>query len=283
MPKNALLVRWRGGYVTRTDSGSVGTYGRREAFLSTATLESSASTNAAADTALSLYSSPQSSITCAYEPANDAETPYLGVFPGDTLSAPDAAGNATTYRVEGFTVTEDENGELSYTPELSSLVETDRRRQQTWLARIGQGTLGGRSSSAALLDTLDPDVTRGRLPTQDRTFSKGVLAVEQSPPLLLSQNYRLTMLVVSLGTAGSSTTSVRILQGGSPLSFSVRGVGGSTTSTLSLTAGQTRKIFLAPNGGDLPITPGTQLTVDLTAVGTGAENLVVTATLADVF
>lgn len=283
MPKNALLVRWRGGYVTRTDSGSVSTYGRREAFLSTATLESAASTNAAADTALSLYAQPRTSVTCAYEPLSDSETPYIGVFPGDTLTAPDADGSASTYRVEGFTVSESDDGVLSYVPELSALVETERRRQQTWLTRIGQGTLGGRSSTASLLDTLDPDVTRGQLRTEDKNFSKGVLAVEQSPPLLLSKNYRLSMVVVSLGTPGSTATSLRILQGATPLTFSVRGTGGSTTTTLSLTAGQTRKIFLAPNSSDIPITPGTQLTVDLTAVGTGAEDLVVTATLADVF
>lgn len=281
MPKNALLLRWKGGYATKTDSSSVSTYGRREGFLSAATVDSAASISQAGTTALSLFATPRTSISATHEPASDAEAPYTGYAPGHTLTAPNESGSGTSYRCEGLTVSEDDNGYLTYTAELSSLVETERRRQQLWLSRVGNGTLAGRSAAASLLETVDPQTTGGRLATRDVAFSKGVLEVSTSPSLLIAKSSRITMIQATVvpGSASPCVT-FRILRNGSALSFAT--VGGSPATSFSLTPSAARLVLL-PGSDDLVVSESDKITIDLTAVAADANLFGMTATLADVF
>lgn len=280
MPRNAILTRFKDGWVTRTNSGSISTYGRREGFLSVAAVEDEAGANAAGDGGLFVTANPRTSIVLGIEPLGDSDTPYLGYWPGDSVTAPNETGTPATYRCEGVTVTEDEDGQLTFVPELSQLYDTSVRRNQTWLERVGNGTLGGRSAVASLAMDINANVDRGRLDTRDAVFSQGFIEVKSSPGLPFNEVYRMTMVTATLQTAGTSTTSFQILKNGSALTWSV---GGSDTTTISLASGEVRKVAIAPTTGDNFVTEADSVTVSTTAVGTGAENLSVAVIVADKF
>ena len=282
MPKNALLLRWKGGYATKTDGTSIGDYGRREAFLSAATVDSAASIESTGAAALSLFSQPRVSTTAAWEPQSDAEAPYLAVNPGDYLTVPNSSGVGITARVEALTVTEDDNGYLSYTGEFQNLVETERRRQATWLSRVGTGALGGRSAAASLLEQVDPETGgSGRINTRDVVFSKGVLEVSTSPALLVAKSSRLTMIQATIVPGATSPAiTFRILKNGSALSFAP--VGGSAATSFSLTPSVARLVLL-PSAGDIVVAESDTIAIDLTAVAADANLFGMTATLADLF
>ncbi|NBW09914.1 MAG: hypothetical protein EBR82_18000 [Caulobacteraceae bacterium] len=279
MVRNKLLVRWKGGYRTRTDSGSVSTWGTHEGFLSIAGVDSAPSADSAGDTALNLYGQPRRSVTAAFEPASSGEVPYTSsLVPGSTLTAPTESGT-DTFRVESLTVTEDDDGNLSYTPELTSLVETERTRTQRWLARVGNGTLAGRSATAQLLETLSPETTGGRLNTRDVSFSKGILEVSTSPSLFISKASRLTMIQCGvLAGATSPAVTFRILLNGTALSFA--SAGGSPATSFNLTPSVGR-LVLFPGSSDHVVNEGDIVAIDLTAVAADASGFSVTATLSD--
>ena len=282
MVRNSLLLRWKDGFRTRTDSSSVSTWGRREGFLSVAGIDSAKSADGAGDTALTLYAQPRRGITAAYEPASDSEIPYSGnLVPGKTLTAPDESNLATSYRCESVTVTEDDNGYLQFVPELTNPVETDRTRTQRWLSRIGQGTLNGRSSAATLLDAVSPQTSGGRIGTRDVVFSKGVLEVSTSPPLLVAKSSRLTMVQATV-VPGSTNPALtfRILRNGTALSFTAPG--GSALTTFSLTPSVARLVLL-PSTADYVVAESDTISIDLVSVASDANLFGVTATLADLF
>lgn len=278
MPKNILLVRWKGGFAEKEDPASEAVYGRREAFLSVANIDSEASIESVGAQALSAYSLPRTGISASYEPLSDAETPYVGLFPGDSLTAPDAAGTPTTYRVEGFTATEDDDGNLTFTPELSTLLETDRRRQQRWLSRVGSGTLAGRSATATLLPTIDPDTGGGRVETKDVSFSKGTLEATTSPPLLVAKSWRLTQVLATV-TAGTTSpcVSFQVLKNGVAQAFAKPG--GTSNTTFDLTPSAAR-IVLLPSSEDILVTEADTISIALSGVAADASAFSVTATLA---
>jgi hypothetical protein len=279
MVRNKLLVRWKGGYRTRTDSGSVSTWGTREGFLSIAGVDSAPSADSAGDTALSLYAQPRRSVTAAFEPASSGEVPYTSsLLPGTTLTAPAESGTAS-YRVESIACTEDDDGNLGWVPELSSVVETERTRTQRWLARIGSGTLAGRSATATLLETLSPETSGGRLNTRDVSFSKGVLEVSTSPSLFISKASRLTMIQCGvLPGATSPAVTFRILRNGTALSFATPG--GSPATSFSLTPSVGR-LVLVPGSDDIVVNEGDLVAIDLTAVAADAQGFSVSALLSD--
>jgi len=280
MVRNKLLVRWKGGFRTRTDSGSVSTWGTREGFLSIAGVDSAPSADSVGDTALSLYGQPRETITAAYEPASSGEVPYTSsLLPGTTLTAPNESGVGATYRVESLTVTEDDDGNLTYTPELSSLVETYQTRTQRWLSRVGQGTLAGRSSAATLLEALTPDTSGGRIETQDVSFSKGVLEISTSPALLIAKTRRLTMIQATVVPGATSPAiTFQIKKNGTALSLAQPG--GSSATSFSLTPSVGRMVLL-PAAGDIVVSEADTITIGLTAVAADAGFFAVTATLSD--
>jgi hypothetical protein len=280
MPRNAILTRFKDGWVTRTNSSSISTYGRREGFLSVAAVEDETGANAAGDGGLFQTANPSTSIVLGIEPTGDADTPYLGYWPADSVTAPNESGTPTVYRCEGVTVSEDDDGQLSFVPELSQLFDTLTRRNQTWLERIGNGTLNGRSAVASLALDINANVDRGKLGTRDAVFSQGTIEVNSSPGMPFNEVFRMTMVTATLQTAGSSTTSFQILKNGATTNWSV---GGSDTSTISLTSGEVRKVAIAPTTGDNFVTEADSITISTTAVGTGAENLSVSIIIADKF
>lgn len=117
---NALLVRWSGGWLEVEDAPSVTAHGRHEDYLSAGDADSEAEAERIALGLLARLAWPSEEITVELEPTGVSDRPYVHFETGDTVIAPDSEGNATTWRVKGFTVTEDGEGNARYVPELVS-------------------------------------------------------------------------------------------------------------------------------------------------------------------
>ncbi len=115
---NSYLVRWSGGYTVVADAASVTAHGRHEDFLSVGDAQSTAEAERLALGLLSRVAWPSESIALAIEPSESADTPYVGFEVGDNVVAPDAGGSPQQWRVMGITVTEDDEGNAIYVPEL---------------------------------------------------------------------------------------------------------------------------------------------------------------------
>jgi hypothetical protein len=115
---NALLVRWADGYISVVDATSVAAIGRREAYLSVGNALSTEEATRAAEALLARYSTSAEDITAAIEPVDDTDRPYIAFGVGDTVTVPDSSGVPVLRRVSAITVVEDDDGVLTYVPEL---------------------------------------------------------------------------------------------------------------------------------------------------------------------
>jgi hypothetical protein len=115
---NALLVRWSDGFIEVVDATSIAAIGRREAFLSAGNAPSVDEATRIAEAVLFQYATEQEEITAAVEPIDDDDQPYVAFAVGDAITVPDSSGTPVFRRVVGLTVTEDDDGDLTYAPEL---------------------------------------------------------------------------------------------------------------------------------------------------------------------
>lgn len=256
---NAVLVRYAKGYKSATDSSSVSSFGRREGFLSLSSLEEPDSAAKSGTQTLALYAQLQRTVTIGIEPASDADCPYKGVWLRDAVTAPGIDATPTTYRVVGITANVDDEGFAKFVPELDTKADAFMDRTKLWLKRVGDGTLAGRSPKAQLVRPLDTQVLSGKVEVvSPPNFSQATVAVETSPRWSPDKTFRLTQIDITLDTPGTTATSIRLKKSGSVL------------LNISIEAGiyhQTALLY-GPS-----LTPLDYLTVETTAVGTGAKNL----------
>lgn len=142
MLANVLLTRWVGGWAEFLDAGSITTNGRREATLSLGAVQSYEESQRIANEQLRIYANTRSQITADIEPASDADTPYLSYAVGDTITVPDEAGTPTAERVVAITVAEDEDGRITYAPELNDLILEAQERLTDRIRKLSTGTAG---------------------------------------------------------------------------------------------------------------------------------------------
>ena len=155
MLANALLVRWYGGWAERVDASSVGTYGRREALLGLGAVQSVEECYRIADQQLAIYQDIRTQITADLVPVDDDDTPYLSFLVGDTITVPDIAGTGTAERVMALTVTEDEDGNVTYAPELKDVILGAQERFAENLKKMADGTIRGDSKVATPVASID--------------------------------------------------------------------------------------------------------------------------------
>ena len=139
---NALLVRWNGGYTSVVDAASIAVHGRREQLLTLGAVHDRALAVQVAQAVLAQYANPTVGIAAGLESVGGDE-PYVDFTVGDLILAPDETGAIVQVRTVGVTVTEDEIGAVSYTPELGTLRQEVGVRLQRWLQKLGPGTLDG--------------------------------------------------------------------------------------------------------------------------------------------
>jgi len=156
---NVLLSRYRGAGVDQVgwredkEQTSITALGRRERFLSAGPQDA----GYVAKLAAALFveqAKPKVSVTIAAQQRPDLAAAskaraYVDYRVGEWVWAPNVAGVSTRYRVRGVTVTEDELGNVSTTPELSTIAIEFEERLQRWLKRMAPGSLYGIVFNAA--------------------------------------------------------------------------------------------------------------------------------------
>jgi hypothetical protein len=269
---NSLLARYKGGFSTDTDSTSVGTYGRREGYLSLTEVTNTPNVTIASARYLSRFGSPFSSITARLSPASTASTPYVGQwYPGATITVPrPSTGANSVAQVRAITMTEDDSGNVVFAPELLTLLETRAAQTDLYLRRLGEGTLNGRAAAATVAGDIDPDMKSGRVQTFEQVFSQDAPTVSVSPDYVPSDYGRLLTVNATMVTPGSTSTTLQILVNGSPVSISVNG---SSSTTLTMPAGRYNVFGMV--AAQVDVSALTNIRCSTTAVGTGAAGLAV--------
>lgn len=261
---NALLVRWQGGYIEVEDAASIATYGRCEGFLSLGNVPSAEQATVQATAILNQRAAPQVSVVAGVEPTGVGDVPLDDFGVGDSVTAPNQAGVNESLRVKAVTVTEDAEGNPVFAPELSTVLEETEAAYARWLKRMANGTLHGTiesASPATTSPTQAPQQQGGGLPELPPFSFGGALTVSTSGRYYPPINVQLTKMVVSLGTAGSTSTTVVLRKNGAIIG----------TATVGGAAGNKVEVALA-----VSLQADTDyLSCSITAVGTGATDLVV--------
>lgn len=263
MRQNALRVKWQRGYVEVVDQSAIYADRRHEGYLSTnaASLEEAIR---AGQAALAEVAAEKIGVQVTHEPLGGTK-PYVDYQVGQTLALPDWDDVMVDDEVLAVAVSEDPDGNPIYEPEVAALVEDEQtliRRMRTSITRMANDGLGGRVRAAAAATRAPATPIR---PPEVRPilFSfDGPLILTTSPRWYADETTRLAEFNVSLSTAGSTTTEVKLK------------MNGSTIATVVVAAGD-HTGFLPADLHDFAVTKDVDyLTVDVTDVGGGAGGLV---------
>lgn len=167
--KNVVLIRWGDGFIEGVVDDSVTEWGRRESMLSISNVTSGPSALWTAYATIVPISQPETSIVVGIEPVDTTDQPYEAFGIGDTVTAPDIDGTPTEYRVAAISCQEDEDGNLTWFPELATARDIQEQRWERWLRRTANGTLEGRSRAAT--PTSPSIINAGKVNVTEITFS----------------------------------------------------------------------------------------------------------------
>jgi hypothetical protein len=159
---NALLVRWAKGWHEVFDQPAIDLNGRHEGTLSLGVEQSVAEVERVATGQLAVTAREEIAVDLA--PMGPGDTPYAAFGVADTVTVPGLAGGPTQERVTALTVAEDENGQLSWVPELKDVLLTHNERMEQAIQRMANGALGGTSAVASPMPNL---VTPAPIPRSD--------------------------------------------------------------------------------------------------------------------
>ena len=233
--KNALLTRFDSGFRTDTDASSISANGRREAFVALSNVRSNANSDTIVAAYLANFKAGVTTVTADVVPTATAQTPYVGGWAAGasvTVPRPSNSGTGEVMQVRSVTVSEDNDGVLSFTPELMRKEESRSVLVNQQLQRLGNGTLNGRVNNAVVATGIDPDVSAGRVDMSEQQFSKDIVAIETSPYFTPSDYYRIEDVWVSLKQAGGTATTLQVLVDGVAQTFKIAGATASSTITL---------------------------------------------------
>lgn len=257
---NSMLIKWTGGWRTLSRSSSIAVHGRKEGFLRLGNVTEVSEVDRIVTALFNRLAGPVVSTTATIEPSGTGDEPYIDFAVADSITAPDETGVPTSYRVRAMTVTEDNEGNPIFVPELRDVLEERDDAVQRWLARMTDGALGGRTASASPTPEQLPE-PHGPPMLELPPFSlAGTVIVSESgryyPPSLL----RLVRLQAALGVAGTTSTTVVVKRNGT------------VVATLVVPAGSTQ----AHMELSIAVPTSSYLTMGVTVAGTGARNLVMT-------
>ena len=137
------------GNVAALAGYSITVHGRCEAMLQLGAVNDVATARALCQQMFALEAEPLVATSAILETGPlGTDVPYEAYDLGDTITAPDPTGAATAQRVVAITVTEDENGALTFTPAFNSLLFEQDQRIQNLLKSMSNGTVGGTVVSA---------------------------------------------------------------------------------------------------------------------------------------
>ncbi len=155
---NTILIKTPAGFLERVDLASLGTYNRREGFLSLGNISDGATIDKTTDALFAKVADPKASSTLEIIDVVGS-VPLVDFEVGDFILAPDVTGAFTKQRVRAMAVSETEAGTVRYVPQLSTVEEELEASLNRWLAAMAKGTLGGEASKVAEPNALDTQGT----------------------------------------------------------------------------------------------------------------------------
>lgn len=120
MPTTVMLCRWNGGWL-EVAHPNVTTLGRKEAYLSVGAAQTEGEAYALGFGQLNLFAQTREGVTIETDPA-DSALPYFTYNNGDTISVADSNLVLQNSLITSISMTEDEDGEILWTPEAGDLV-----------------------------------------------------------------------------------------------------------------------------------------------------------------
>lgn len=160
--KNAILVgsgEQGTDYTTKTDGGSISSYGRKETFLSLASTSDAAQITLSSDKLFLNVAQPSDSVTIQLD--LEGSLPYIDFDIGDYVWLADDTGSKTKYRVRAFTFAQDANGSITIIPELGDVRADLDKRLARLLNRGERGKAEGLTTGAAVIGVTPPDLGIG--------------------------------------------------------------------------------------------------------------------------
>jgi hypothetical protein len=146
MPTNALLVRTTDGWREVTYPDSMTQFGRREALLDLGSIQEGVEVDRVAGLQLESFGIVRTKIAVDHDPLSVADRPYRSYNVADQIDVPPYPGEtADLQRVRTITASEDENGEVTYAPEVGDVVLEEQQRINQAIAKMLAGTLDGES------------------------------------------------------------------------------------------------------------------------------------------
>lgn len=109
---------------------------------------------------LTRYANIRTAITCRMRPQTEAETPYVGLGKGDTLTVPDLDRTPVVQRLLGIGVAPDGNGLPEYTLEIADIFATATERNAVTLRKYDVGTVRGDARIATPVSQISGTTTR---------------------------------------------------------------------------------------------------------------------------
>lgn len=122
MPANALLVRYVGGWLEVTDAGAIAAHGRREAFLDLSAQQTEAEARRLAGAQLAAVTGTRTETGVDVVPIGPVDQPFVAYRTGDYVNVPNWDGVALATRVISLAGAIDDNGQLSFSVDLSDQV-----------------------------------------------------------------------------------------------------------------------------------------------------------------
>ena len=148
MPTNVFLVRWKDGWHEVVDPASLAAHPRHEAFLALGSLQSIPEVDRVAGMQLSVVAYPRAAIAADHDPMSVADRPYRSYNVGDIITVPDYGSGKSGQRVRSISGAEDDDGEVTYSPELGDLILEEQERMLLAVKKMSDGTLEGESAVA---------------------------------------------------------------------------------------------------------------------------------------
>jgi hypothetical protein len=210
--ENAILVRYKGGFVEVTNTSSISTWDRQEGFVSLGDVKESTDASSYGTNLLTYIAQPEYPITAELAPASTTDQPYNGFALADVVSAPDEDGVAADYRVVGLTVDENVDGMLRWVPELRTLSDELEERYNRWLSRATQGLARGKLTSVSPQRDESTGVPTGVLPVINLPpwSHPSEVTVSESPRYFPESRIRVCRMTVTATSFGTGTTTVKL-------------------------------------------------------------------------
>lgn len=157
----ALLVKWSQGWAEVTNPSAITQWGRREALLGLGACQSIEEVNGVGSQQLIYFGDPRTEIGVDLVPTGPADLPYVAFRVGDTITLPDVPSRVpASERVQAITVTMDDDGVITYAPELRDIQLDDREKFAEAIEKMANGTLDGESRVGQPLYPLIPQPNR---------------------------------------------------------------------------------------------------------------------------